>query len=64
MGGVDCCATAMQRVIKVIGLTGGICSGKSSVAKRLGTYGAHVIDADKLGHDVYAPGSSGFQQVR
>ena len=34
----------------IIGLTGGIASGKSTVAQALKTRGAFVIDADKLGH--------------
>ena len=36
----------------VIGLTGGIAAGKSTVSARLGTLGAHVIDADRVGHRV------------
>ena len=36
----------------LIGLAGGIASGKSSVAKRLEKLGAYVIDCDKLGHQV------------
>ena len=47
----------------IIGLTGGIASGKSTVAKLLGTFGAHVIDADKLGHNAYASGSEAFDLV-
>jgi dephospho-CoA kinase len=47
----------------VIGLTGGIGSGKSTVAAMLGELGAHVIDADKVGHDVYLPGTEGFRRV-
>ena len=47
----------------VIGLTGGIASGKSTVAGQLEELGAHVIDADRLGHRVYEPGSTGFQKV-
>jgi dephospho-CoA kinase len=35
----------------VIGLVGGIGSGKSLVARILGEYGAHVIEADRLGHE-------------
>ncbi len=46
-----------------IGLTGGIASGKSTVARLLEALGAHVIDADRLGHRVYEPGSSGFEKV-
>jgi dephospho-CoA kinase len=48
----------------LIGLTGGIGSGKSTVAAMLADLGAHVIDADKVGHDVYRPGSDGFRLVR
>ena len=48
----------------LIGLTGGIGSGKSTVAAILSELGASVIDADKVGHDVYLPGSEGFRLVR
>jgi dephospho-CoA kinase len=48
---------------RVIGLTGGIGSGKSTVAAMLGELGATVIDADKVGHDVYRPGTEGFRRV-
>ena len=47
----------------VIGLTGGIASGKSTAARILGRYGAHVIDADKLGHRAYLKGTDAFAQV-
>ena len=47
----------------VIGLTGGIASGKSTVARYLGERGASVIDADKLGHRAYDPGTPGFDKV-
>lgn len=47
----------------VIGLTGGIASGKSTAANLLKGYGAIVIDADRVGHRVYEPGTSGFQAV-
>src|SRR2546425_1086696 len=47
----------------VIGLSGGIGAGKSTVAAMLAERGAHVIDADRVGHDVYRPGTAGFQQV-
>ena len=46
-----------------IGLTGGIASGKSTVAQRLKTLGAQVVDADRLGHRAYAPGTPGFAKV-
>jgi dephospho-CoA kinase len=47
----------------VIGLTGGIGSGKSTVAAILAELGAHVVDADRVGHDVYHPGTEGFRRV-
>jgi phosphopantetheine adenylyltransferase/dephospho-CoA kinase len=47
----------------IIGLTGGIASGKSTAAKRLGEWGAHVIDADKLGHRAYLKDTPAFHAV-
>jgi dephospho-CoA kinase len=47
----------------IIGLTGGIGSGKSVVGRMLAELGAHVIDTDKVGHRVYAPGSKGFIRI-
>jgi dephospho-CoA kinase len=47
----------------VIGLSGGIGSGKSSVAAILAELGARVIDADQIGHEVYRPGTEGFRRV-
>jgi len=47
----------------VIGLTGGIAAGKSTAADVLREFGATVIDADRLGHRSYEPGTPGFQKV-
>ncbi len=44
-------------------LTGGIGSGKSSVARLLREWGAHVVDADVLAREVVAPGSPGLAAV-
>ena len=41
----------------VIGLTGGIGTGKSEVARILEEIGAYIIDADRLGHYAYLPHS-------
>ena len=41
----------------LIALTGGIASGKSTIAARLAAHGAVVIDADRIVRDVQAPGS-------
>lgn len=43
--------------MKLIGLTGGIASGKSTIAKRLSSHGAVVIDADQVARDVVEPGT-------
>ncbi len=47
----------------VIGLTGGIAAGKSTAAELLREFGAVVIDADRLGHRSYEPGTPGFEKV-
>ena len=47
----------------VIGLTGGIGSGKTTVAQLLGEHGAAVIDADTVGHDVYLPHSPAWKAL-
>lgn len=49
--------------MRTIGVTGGIGAGKSAVVRILAELGAAVIDADKVGHSVYAPGTPGFDQV-
>jgi dephospho-CoA kinase len=49
--------------MKVIGLTGGIGSGKSTVAGFLAALGAAVVDLDKVGHEVIQSGSPVFKQV-
>jgi len=49
--------------MKVIGITGGIGSGKSAATRVLGELGAVVIDADRVGHEVYQPGSVGWERV-
>jgi dephospho-CoA kinase len=47
----------------LIGLTGGIGSGKSAVATRLAELGAIVIDADAIAREVVEPGTDGLVQV-
>jgi len=46
-----------------VGLTGGIGSGKSTVAAMLEELGAHIIYADELAREAIAPGTSGFDAV-
>ncbi|MBM74500.1 MAG: dephospho-CoA kinase [Proteobacteria bacterium] len=49
--------------MKTIGLTGGIGSGKSSVARWLKNIGYHVVDSDQLARDVVEPGSEGLNEL-
>jgi dephospho-CoA kinase len=47
----------------VVGLTGGIGSGKSTFAVLLAERGAHIIDADELGRDALRPGEPAWHSV-
>jgi dephospho-CoA kinase len=47
----------------VIGLTGGIGSGKSTVAQMLEQKGAALLSADVVGHEVYQPGRPAWQEI-
>ena len=49
--------------MKVIGLTGGIGTGKSEVSKILAQLGAFVIDADEVGHEAYLPETETWREV-
>jgi dephospho-CoA kinase len=49
--------------MKVIGLTGGIASGKSTVAGFLKELGAVVVDADKVGHEAFEPNTQSWREV-
>lgn len=49
---------------KVIGLTGGIASGKSTVSELLSVFGFKVVEADKAAREAVKKGSKGLAQVR
>ena len=49
--------------IRIFGLTGGLASGKSTVAARFRGQGVPVIDADQLAREVVAPGTPGLAAV-
>ena len=51
-------------VTRVIGLTGGIGTGKSTVAKMLAGLGAAVIDSDAIVRQVQSPGSAVLEEIR
>jgi len=50
--------------MKVVGLTGGIATGKSTVSKRLLKKGYQVIDADAITHNLQIPGSIALEEIR
>src|SRR5262249_23811607 len=49
--------------VKTIGLTGGIGSGKSTATRILVELGAAMIDADRVGHEVYRAGTPGWERI-
>jgi dephospho-CoA kinase len=49
--------------MRVVGLTGGIASGKSTVTAMFRELGAQVIDADQVARDVVEPGTPGLEEV-
>lgn len=49
--------------MKVIGLTGGIASGKSTVSRFLEELGAVIIDADRVGHEAFKPDTETWREV-
>ena len=49
--------------MKVIGLTGGIGSGKSTVSQFLAELGAVIIDADEVGHEAFKPDTEIWREV-
>jgi dephospho-CoA kinase len=46
-----------------VGLTGGLASGKSFVGHALEELGCHLIEADKLGHEVMLPGAGAYDAI-
>ncbi len=54
----------MSKAPVIVGLTGGIASGKSTVSRMLRDLDVHVIDADVVAREVVAPGSPGLAEIR
>ncbi len=57
------CKRSSDRPAKVIGLTGGIASGKSTVGKMLSKQNFPVIDTDKLAREVVEPGKPALKEL-
>ena len=49
--------------MQLIGLTGGIASGKSTIASRLAELGAVVVDADRIAREVVEPGTPALAEI-
>lgn len=49
--------------MKIIGLTGGIASGKSTVSRALRELGAIIIDADEVAHAIIEPGKPAWKDI-
>lgn len=54
---------AIIRIVLKVGLTGGLACGKSFVADALAKLGCHVLEADRLGHEVLLPGGEAYAPV-
>lgn len=48
----------------IVGLTGGIASGKSTISKYLASRGAKIIDADKIAREVVEPGEGAWEKIK
>jgi dephospho-CoA kinase len=46
-----------------VGLTGGISCGKSTVGKMFSDFGAHLIEADTIAHELYRPGEPVYNEL-
>ncbi len=46
-----------------VGLTGGIACGKSTVGRMFSDFGAHVIEADSIAHELYRPGEPVYKEL-
>ena len=57
----ECCSHGGN--VRIIGLTGGIASGKSSVARIMEALGGVILDADQLAREAVAPGESAYLSI-
>eukprot|EP00954_Amorphochlora_amoebiformis_P029424 1393143-Amorphochlora_amoeboformis.AAC.1 len=61
-GSRECLSPESQRM-RIVGLTGGIACGKSTVVKAIERCGVPVIDCDKIARQVVTPGSPGLRDI-
>ena len=54
---------ALLPSVYVVGLTGGTCSGKTTITKHLSSLGACIVDCDKLGHMTYETSTVTYSRV-
>ncbi|KAF8498326.1 CoaE-domain-containing protein [Gautieria morchelliformis] len=57
------CTILYVPLVEVIGLTGGIATGKSTVSSLLASHGIPIIDADVLAREVVGPGTQGLSRI-
>ena len=48
----------------IVGLTGGIGSGKSTVERRFAALGVDIVDTDRIAHELTAPGGAAIEPIR
>lgn len=54
----------MPDAVNIVGLTGGIASGKSAIARTFGTLGIPSLDADQVAREIVEPGSPALEEIR
>lgn len=63
MAKVLACCSELKGEMIVLGLTGGIGSGKSTISEMLSELGAVVVNADKIGHEAYSPHTKTWREI-
>ncbi|MBT8520133.1 dephospho-CoA kinase [Polynucleobacter paneuropaeus] len=56
--------STLKDAATLVGLTGGIGSGKSAIAERLASYGASIVDSDVIAHQITCAGGSAIEPIR
>ena len=56
--------STLKDAATLVGLTGGIGSGKSAIAERLASYGASIVDSDVIAHQITSAGGPAIEPIR